>query len=36
MILIIDDDLGIQKLLTQYLSEQGYNALAIADGNAMD
>lgn len=35
-ILIIDDDPGIQKLLTKYLNEQGYNALALADGTAMD
>lgn len=35
-ILIIDDDPGIQKLLTQYLSEQGYSAQALSDGAAMD
>ncbi len=35
-ILIIDDDPGIQKLLTQYLSEQGYTVRAFSDGGAMD
>jgi len=35
-ILIIDDDPGIQKLLTKYLREQGYEAHSLADGMAMD
>lgn len=35
-ILIIDDDPRIQKLLTQYLTEHGYHAPALADGAAMD
>ncbi|MBC8212784.1 MAG: response regulator [Gammaproteobacteria bacterium] len=36
MILIVDDDLQLQQLLTQYLSEQGYAASAVGDGKSMD
>ena len=36
IILIVDDDVQLQQLLTQYLSEQGYSTSAVGDGNAMD
>ncbi len=35
-ILIVDDDVQIQQLLTRYLSEQGYKVEAVSDGKAMD
>jgi two-component system, OmpR family, phosphate regulon response regulator OmpR len=35
-LLIVDDDVQIQQLLTRYLSEQGYAAEAVGDGKAMD
>ncbi len=35
-ILIVDDDVQIQQLLTRYLSEQGYATAAVGDGKAMD
>lgn len=35
-ILIVDDDVQIQQLLTRYLSEQGYIAQAVGNGVAMD
>ncbi len=35
-ILIVDDDIQMQKLLTRYLSEQGYDAEAVGDGKEMD
>jgi DNA-binding response OmpR family regulator len=35
-LLIVDDDVQIQQLLTQYLSEQGYAVTAVGDGKAMD
>ncbi len=35
-ILIVDDDLQIQQLLTRYLLEQGYAVAAVGDGRAMD
>ena len=35
-LLIVDDDVQIQQLLTQYLSEQGYVVTAVGDGKAMD
>ena len=35
-ILIVDDDLQLQELLTRYLTDQGYAASAVADGKAMD
>ncbi len=35
-LLIVDDDVQIQRLLIRYLSEQGYAAEAVGDGKAMD
>jgi len=35
-ILIVDDDLQLQQLLTKYLTEQGYVTSAVGDGKAMD
>jgi len=35
-ILIVDDDIQLQQLLTQYLSEQGYACSAVGDGVGMD
>ncbi len=35
-ILIIDDDPRIQKLLTQFLNEHGYNSVALGDGKKME
>ncbi len=35
-ILIVDDDLGIQRLLTRYLNENGYATAAVSSGEAMD
>lgn len=35
-ILIVDDDVQLQQLLTRYLSEQGYIAEAVGNGSAMD
>jgi len=36
IILIVDDDLQLQQLLTRYLTEQGYATSAVGDGDAMD
>ena len=36
IILIVDDDLQLQQLLTRYLTEQGYATFAVGDGDAMD
>jgi DNA-binding response OmpR family regulator len=36
IILIVDDDLQLQQLLTRYLTEQGYAPSAVGDGDAMD
>ncbi len=35
MILIVDDDLRLQRLLTEYLDEQGYSTYAVGNGEAM-
>ncbi|MCK5721508.1 MAG: response regulator [Gammaproteobacteria bacterium] len=35
MILIVDDDLRLQRLLTEYLDEQGYSTYAVGNGVAM-
>ena len=35
LILIVDDDLGIQRLLTRYLKEQGYLTAVASDGKSM-
>ncbi len=35
-ILVVDDDLQLQQLLTTYLTEQGYSASAVGDGVSMD
>ena len=35
-LLIVDDDLRLQRLLVEYLGEQGYTASAVGDGEAMD
>ena len=36
VILVVDDDIQLQQLLTKYLTEQGYITSAIGDGKAMD
>jgi DNA-binding response OmpR family regulator len=36
LILIVDDDPGIRRLLTRYLTEQGYQTAAVSDGKGMD
>jgi two-component system phosphate regulon response regulator OmpR len=36
LVLIVDDDPGIRRLLTRYLTEQGYQTAAASDGNSMD
>lgn len=36
MLLIVDDDLRLQELLTEYLGEQGYDTSAVGSGEAMD
>ena len=36
IILIVDDDVELQQLLTRYLTEQGYTTSVVGDGNAMD
>ncbi len=36
MILIVDDDPGIQRLLSRYLSEQGFVTAVAGDGKSMD
>lgn len=36
MLLIVDDDLRLQELLTEYLGEQGYATSAVGSGEAMD
>ena len=35
-ILIVDDDMELQRLLVRYLADQGYDAEAVGDGQAMD
>lgn len=35
-ILIVDDDLEIQNLLSDYLDKQGYSVTALSDGTALD
>lgn len=35
-ILVVDDDLRLRDLLNRYLSEQGFEVAAVADGEAMD
>ena len=35
-LLIVDDDLRLQQLLTEYLDEQGYTTFAVGNGKAMD
>jgi DNA-binding response OmpR family regulator len=35
-ILIVDDDLGLRELLTDYLRREGFEVAAVADGAAMD
>ena len=35
-ILVVDDDVQLQELLTRYLTEQGYSTSAVGDGQAMD
>jgi two-component system phosphate regulon response regulator OmpR len=36
LILVVDDDPGIRRLLTRYLTEQGYQTAAVSDGKGMD
>ncbi|MCK5308202.1 MAG: response regulator [Zetaproteobacteria bacterium] len=36
LILVVDDDPGIRRLLTRYLTEQGYQTAAVGDGKGMD
>jgi DNA-binding response OmpR family regulator len=35
-LLIVDDDAGLRGLLTQYLTKEGFEAVAVPDGTAMD
>jgi DNA-binding response OmpR family regulator len=35
-ILIVDDDPGIQRLLSRYLTEQGFVTAVAGDGKSMD
>ncbi len=35
-LLVVDDDPGIRELLSQYLTEQGFDVSAVEDGVAMD
>jgi DNA-binding response OmpR family regulator len=35
-ILVVDDDPGLRELLQQYLTEQGYEVVAVNDGTAME
>lgn len=35
-LLVVDDDLGIRELLSQYLGDQGFTVSAVEDGKAMD
>ena len=35
-ILVVDDDLGLRELLQEYLTTQGYEVEAVADGNEME
>lgn len=35
-ILVVDDDSGLRELLSRYLTEQGYDVVAVGDGTAMD
>lgn len=36
LILVVDDDPGIQRLLTRYLNEQDYKTAVVGDGKSMD
>ncbi|MCK4710633.1 MAG: response regulator, partial [Gammaproteobacteria bacterium] len=36
VILVVDDDIQLQQLLTKYLSDQGYAVTAVGDGAGMD
>lgn len=36
LILVVDDDPGIRRLLSRYLNEQGYQTTAVSDGKGMD
>ncbi len=36
LVLVVDDDPGIRRLLTRYLTEQGYQTAAVGDGKGMD
>ena len=35
-LLVVDDDPELRELITAYLSKQGYDIVAVGDGNAMD
>jgi DNA-binding response OmpR family regulator len=35
-IIVVDDDARLRELLNRYLSEQGFNVRAVADGNDMN
>ncbi|MFA6121463.1 MAG: response regulator [Sideroxydans sp.] len=35
-ILVVDDDAGLRELLQEYLSAQGFQVIAVADGKGMD
>jgi DNA-binding response OmpR family regulator len=35
-VLVVDDDAGLRGLLTQYLTREGFEVAAVADGAAMD
>jgi two-component system phosphate regulon response regulator OmpR len=35
-LLVVDDDAGLRSLLTQYLSKEGFQVVAVPDGAAMD
>ena len=36
LVLVVDDDPGIRRLLTRYLTEQGYQTTAVSDGKGMN
>ena len=36
LVLVVDDDPGIRRLLTRNLTEQGYRTAAVSDGKGMD
>jgi len=36
LILIVDDDPAIQRLLARYLKQQGYNTAVVSDGKGME